>query len=483
MNIFLQKRNLLFSLGAVVFFFFNLFISYKCISSGLNLYKSILLHITGDAILFFIAIIAFVQFQIFKDKTYLHYVFYILLNALYSTILFSYEIKNTWLIPNWFLIIRPYLTLPALVLSYFFYVNFAINFLTLKTKDSLSYKWLKRFSNIYLLLFLGCFLSNIFSPTIQSYLRTTILILCMPLGLISIVLVYTRVKNTIAKIFCIGSLLFTVGSILGFLYSGESIPFIVNTFPFNKWIFYTGSGALLEIIMFSSSFAYRDKTLANEEKKAQILLLNEINENKLKELKMQQIRNEISINLHDEIGSTLTSINILSTISEQAMDKEPIQAKEMIQKIAKQSKTIQQNMSDIVWSIRPENEKIENLLVRMREFCGQTLEPLQIKYTISADEDILYKILSMDMRKELLLIFKEAISNTVKHSGANEVIVYFTKNEKELIFTIADNGTWKGANSGTGTKSMQQRAAAIAATLSILNTESGTKVITTVPIP
>ena len=483
MNVFLQKRNLLFSLGAVLFFFFNLFISYKCILSGLDLYKSILLHITGDAILFFIAIIAFVQFQIFKDKTYLHYVFYILLNALYSTILLSYEIKNTFLLPDWFLTIRTYITLPALVLSYFFYVNFAINFLTLKTKDALSYKWLKRFSNIYLILFLGCFLSNIFSPSVQAILKTSILILCMPIGITCIILVYTRVKNTITKIFCIGSSLFTLGSILGFLYSGESIPFIVNAFPFNKWIFYTGSGALLEIIMFSSSFAYRDKTIAEEEKKAQILLLNEMNENKIKELKMLQIRNEISINLHDEIGSTLTSINILSNISQQAMEKEPLQAKEMIEKIAIQSKTIQQNMSDIVWSIRPENEKIENLIVRMREFCGQTLEPLQIKYSISVDENIIHKILTMDMRKELLLIFKEAINNTVKHSGANNVLVNFSKNENAIIFSIHDNGTWKGENSGTGTKSLKQRAAAISADLNILISEDGTSVITTIPIP
>ena len=483
MNIFLQKRNLLFSLLAVLFFVLNLFISYNCILSGLDSYKSILLHITGDAILFFIAIIAFVQFQIFKDKTYLHYVFYILLNTLYSSILLSYELKNTLFLPNWFLTIRTYITLPALVLSYFFYIIFAINFLSLKTKDFLSYNWLKRFSKVYLLLFSICFISYIFNPTVQVYLRTAILILCMPIGLISIIMVYTRVKNKIAKIFCAGSSLFTIGSILGFLYSSETIPFIVNSFPFNKWIFYTGSGALLEIIMFSSSFAYRDKTIAEEEKRTQILLLNEMNENKIKELKMQQIRNEISINLHDEIGSTLTSINILSNISQQAMDKEPLQAKEMIQKIALQSKTIQQNMSDIVWSIRPENEKIENLIIRMREYCGQTLEPLQIKYSINADENIINKILSMDMRKELLLIFKESINNIVKHSGANKVNVDFTKNEKALIFSINDNGTWKGENSGTGTKSLKQRAAAISAELNISISENGTTVTTIVPIP
>ncbi len=195
------------------------------------------------------------------------------------------------------------------------------------------------------------------------------------------------------------------------------------------------------------------------------------------------IRNNISQDLHDEIGSTLTSINILSSVSEQIVKEQPAKVEEMLHQIATQSKTIQQNMSDIVWSIRPENEKIENLIIRMREYAAQTLEPLNISLVITADDTLESNKLPIQVRKELLLIYKEAISNICKHSGANNVDIKFQKVNKELKFTIIDNGVWKGNTSGTGTKSMQNRANAIGGNLTIVNNEMGTQLVTIVPIP
>ena len=195
-----------------------------------------------------------------------------------------------------------------------------------------------------------------------------------------------------------------------------------------------------------------------------------------------KIRNGISQNLHDEIGSTLTSINILSNISQQAIDKEPSQAKEMIIKIANQSKTIQQNISDIVWSIRPDTDNIESLYTRMREFASQTLEPLEITFTINTDKTVQEKNIPMAARRELLLIYKEAINNIVKHSGAKIVDIKFTCNNKQLCMSISDNGVWKGDSSGTGTKSMKQRAASLGGSFNINNDNNNTEVVTIIPI-
>jgi two-component system, NarL family, sensor histidine kinase UhpB len=196
-----------------------------------------------------------------------------------------------------------------------------------------------------------------------------------------------------------------------------------------------------------------------------------------------EIRNNISKDLHDEIGSTLTSISILSNVSELALEKQPTQAKEMIHQIAMQSKTIQQNMSDIVWSIRSENESVENLTTRIREYAAQTLEPLNIHSSISMDENILTQKLPMRYRKEILLICKEAINNIAKHSGANKAALVIKKVKQDIILSIDDNGSWKGSNSGTGTKSMKERAAAILGKLDISSTVSGTSINAIIPIP
>jgi signal transduction histidine kinase len=219
-----------------------------------------------------------------------------------------------------------------------------------------------------------------------------------------------------------------------------------------------------------------------------MLALLVINRFKLKKKIQQQnemlaIRNNISQNLHDEIGSTLTSINILSNVSQKAIDSQPQQAREMLHEIAEQSKMIQQNMSDIVWSIRPENEKVEDLITRMREYAAQTLEQLNVSATVNAADELATKTLPMQYRKELLLIYKEAISNIVKHANATSVIVNLENTRNQVHLSIADNGTWKGSTSGTGTRSMKARAESLGGTLQILTLPTGTTVQATVPIP
>jgi ligand-binding sensor domain-containing protein/two-component sensor histidine kinase len=202
--------------------------------------------------------------------------------------------------------------------------------------------------------------------------------------------------------------------------------------------------------------------------------------NRLKE--KYKLRNTIAADLHDEIGSTLTSISILSTISQQAMDLQPKQTKDMLEQIATQSKSIQQNMSDIVWSIRPDNERIENLIIRMREFAAVTLEPLNIKTTITADDRLIAKILPMHFRKEILLIYKEAVNNISKHANASNVVMQMTNGGHEIKLLIHDDGTWKGHNTGTGTKTMKERAHKIGGQLTIAPSDKGTLVVLTIPI-
>jgi len=188
--------------------------------------------------------------------------------------------------------------------------------------------------------------------------------------------------------------------------------------------------------------------------------------------------------LHDEIGSTLTSINILSTVSQQAIDKDTTEAKIMLQKISSQSKTIQQNMSDIVWSIQPNNEKMENLVIRMREFAAQTLEPLNINLSFEADDELKKKSLPIEYRKEILLIYKEALTNISKHAGADMVTINFNKSGKDTAqLIITDNGTWKGETSGTGIRSMKERAEAINGTLTITHHLPGTQLHLLITLP
>ncbi|MEP7268132.1 MAG: triple tyrosine motif-containing protein [Saprospiraceae bacterium] len=175
--------------------------------------------------------------------------------------------------------------------------------------------------------------------------------------------------------------------------------------------------------------------------------------------RLQDTKNTIAADLHDEIGSTITSINILGKILEQSISATDTSSKKIIDQITTQSKNIQQNLSDIVWSIRPENELAENLEIRVREFLDRTLEPLgiDVKFEISGKKSD--HRLNEIYRKEILLILKEAINNIAKHSNATQVKISFTYLRDQVIISIEDNGSSKiNVSSGTGIKSMQARA-------------------------
>ena len=117
---------------------------------------------------------------------------------------------------------------------------------------------------------------------------------------------------------------------------------------------------------------------------------------------LQGIRNDIARDLHDEIGSTLTSINILSTVSQKNIDKNKEKTAISLQQITEQSQQMQQAMSDIVWAIRPDNDKMENMVIRMREFVSHTLESKEIGLAFDVDKNILPQTLSMEQRRDFL---------------------------------------------------------------------------------
>ncbi len=442
-----------------------------CIMSAEGITKHLMLMLCTSIVFYFLIIITFIQYIVFKEATYFYYIIYIVVNIVYFTIIIpSYEDSGIHLPTSLSHFLR-YFPLSLLVISYYMYVQFAINFMRLKITDRKTYTVLKSFGNIYLLLFFIALISSFIFPDNHFFdvVKTIILILCMPLGIICITIMYLKTRNAIGTILSVGTIFFFIGSVLGFLFSNGILKYPGATFPFNKWIFYTEMGTILEAIMFFGSFSYRNKLILDEEMEGR--------------QRLEFIRNDIAKNLHDEIGSTLTSINILSVVSEQAMESEPQHAKEMIHQITTQSKTIQQSMSDIVWSIRPENECIESLSSRIREYAAQTLEPLNINATITLDENIVCQKLPMPYRKEILLICKEAINNVAKHSGASKVSVSLHKNCKTMSLTIMDNGVWKGNNSGTGTKSMKERAMSIGGELNITNSILGTNITAVMPIP
>jgi two-component sensor histidine kinase len=184
--------------------------------------------------------------------------------------------------------------------------------------------------------------------------------------------------------------------------------------------------------------------------------------------RLQVIRNNIASDLHDDIGSTLNSISIYSEVAKQQAGME-IPALELI---GSNSRKIIESMSDIVWTINPENDSFEKIIVRMRSFAHQLLKAKKIEYTFESDDKLNSLVLPMQARKNFYLVFKEAITNLIKYSEASRVAISIKEESKTIVLLVRDNGIGIPENfetQGNGLINMKRRAEEINAELKIIS--------------
>ncbi len=196
------------------------------------------------------------------------------------------------------------------------------------------------------------------------------------------------------------------------------------------------------------------------------------------QLKLQVLRNKIASDLHDDIGSTLSSISIFSQMAQQ-QSKEVIP---LLETIGENSRKMLDAMADIVWTINPENDQFEKIILRMRSFAYELLGAKKIDFEFNADDEVSKMKLSMNVRRNLYLIFKEATNNMVKYSGANKAIFNIKGEKNRLTMLIRDNGRGfdtRQTTLGNGLKNMKKRAEEIGAQFLI---ESGSGKGTTVEL-
>ena len=193
-------------------------------------------------------------------------------------------------------------------------------------------------------------------------------------------------------------------------------------------------------------------------------------------LKLQTLRNRIASDLHDDVGSTLSSISIFSELAKE-QSKEVIP---MLESIGDSSRKMLESMADIVWTINPENDNFEKIILRMRSFAYELLGAKKIDFEFNADDTVAKMKLPMDVRKNLYLIFKEAINNMVKYADADRAFFSISGTKNNLTMLIRDNGKGFDTNKsseGNGLKNMKKRAQEIGAKLFI---ESGAGIGTTI---
>lgn len=194
--------------------------------------------------------------------------------------------------------------------------------------------------------------------------------------------------------------------------------------------------------------------------------------------KLQLVRDRIARDLHDEIGSTLSSISIYSEVVKDKVKEQVPEAMPLLSKISSGTGRVMESMSDIVWTINSRNDSVDNLSARIRSVVSDIDENTHYSVEFYNDDSLEAETLDMEKRKNIYLIFKEALNNAMKYSHASKITVVLKRVKNKAVLKVMDNG--KGfdvatISNGNGLVNMKARAASIGAELSIMSeSEKGT---------
>ncbi len=217
---------------------------------------------------------------------------------------------------------------------------------------------------------------------------------------------------------------------------------------------------------------------------------NKINKQKKISAQLAVITNEklkMSADLHDDIGASLSSLQLNSALALKVIDTNNEKAKMLMQKIENQAQNLSSRVSDFIWSMKPGKEEFLPFSSRVKTFAMELLESTPINYTITIDTLVDKNLLDFELRKSLINISKELINNGAKYSKASqmELTITFLNNQFNLHYW--DNGIGFDASKikyGNGLNNLYRRTEQLNGNINI-ETEigKGMQVVITIPVP
>jgi signal transduction histidine kinase len=191
--------------------------------------------------------------------------------------------------------------------------------------------------------------------------------------------------------------------------------------------------------------------------------------------RLEKIRNRIATDLHDDMGSTLSSIRIFSDVAKKQIEQIKPETVQLLDRISNNATSLSENMQDIIWTIRSDNDTLEDLVSRMREFGLRVCDAKHIKFNTVVSHSFKASKLTLEQRRNLYLIFKEALNNAVKYSQCTQIDLILNLKNRFLKLELIDNGKGfavEAVKRGNGLNNLEKRAKEINGQIEI-KSESG----------
>jgi signal transduction histidine kinase len=342
------------------------------------------------------------------------------------------------------------------------YIQFVARWLHMKATSRRTARWFNGASILYVL-YVIVFVTLYFTSRPNPWLLTLLYGIRVVSAVVLLVLFYVIIFHIKAN----GRFFVLTGSLCVMLL-GVVMVSISESGGFNNTVLAdvrSGSwymlGIMCESFCFSMGLGFYYYLLQKENLALQLERMK-TEEQKLKD------RLAMSQDLHDQAGATLSSISIYSEAAK-TMNRTGRKAEleDVIDKISTASARLTAEMSDIIWAINPKNDSLQKVLERMEAYARPLMLAKDIRFSFAYDKGIAALLLNAEYRKNIYLVFKEAINNALKYAGCAEITVNIRLQNQELLMRIKDDGVGFSSNddsqtlSGNGLKNMRARAAAM----------------------
>ncbi|MDJ1500632.1 sensor histidine kinase [Xanthocytophaga agilis] len=294
--------------------------------------------------------------------------------------------------------------------------------------------------------------------------------------------IIVRLRNRLMWYIFTGSLAMAFWGLLAMVLSYYPSAIENLPMPFSSPLFYFQLGITIELLCFALGLGYKNKRDEIERAEAQEALKIEQTQKEFEKYKAavearEAERKRIASEMHDDIGSGLTSILFLSNAIHQNVQNGQLV---LTEKISLMASGLVDQMSNIIWSMNKEYDTLQDLVAYTRSHISELLENAEVNYVFHIQDSLPEISLNGVQRRNIYLVIKEAVHNAIKHAQASHVVLDFRYDES-LKITIQDNGKGFIKNEvrkyGNGMKNMQQRMKDIEGSITWdTEAEKGTKV-------
>lgn len=396
--------------------------------------NSFLLLVIFESVLLFQIIYILFQWYFIRDREYFYYIAYMSTVSIYIFNQLGSEIpvfQGFWLF-NY----SHYLTNSLPILSFFFYYRFAKFFVDLAKNYPRLKIWVVALEYILLLYVITELCFRLFKVNKfvidQFYIAISILLFS---STFLFIILFLRKRVVYTYFIISGAILINLGAFGTFLIliQADAQPALVQKFhPYFPYI----AATILELLCFTSGLAYKARNFVLEKNVKELDYLNELNEKLELQKRLNAVRNNVAIELHEKVGSVLSNMEIQSSFAQKAMQKkENHKLESYINNLSNLARQGHEITDELIWSINPSVNKIEHLVHKIEQFCNEKLTPENISVEITCHPSVAQ---IKPQREDLLLFYRiiKRILMTNLHNLPNDVKLYVNASDSMIRISL-----------------------------------------------